>query len=213
MRFQRRHLPFIVGLAAGAAMLLALELLGFRLAISGAASTFFLTYLALMGLRVPKLTAAYLQANAAGADEPASVILLVTALAVTAAVGSLFMLLNSRQSWTAVELVLSLATVGLGWFTIHAMAAVHYAHLYWRPGSTEEKGKPRGGLDFPGGTAPGIYDFLYFAFVVGMTAQTSDVAVTSTSMRKINLLHAIVSFLFNTVLVAAAVNVAVSLAT
>ena len=70
----------------------------------------------------------------------------------------------------------------------------------------------RGGLDFPGKDEPGAHDFLYFAFVIGMTAQTSDVAITSTAMRKANLLHAVVSFFFNTVLVAAAVNVAVSLA-
>lgn len=59
---------------------------------------------------------------------------------------------------------------------------------------------------------PGGYDFLYFAFVVGMTAQTSDVAVTTTAMRRVTLLHSIVSFFFNTVLVAAAVNAAVQLA-
>ena len=62
------------------------------------------------------------------------------------------------------------------------------------------------GLDFPGTAEPGGYDFLYFAFVIGMTAQTSDIAITSTAMRKINLVHAVVSFFFNTVLVAAAVN-------
>ncbi len=59
---------------------------------------------------------------------------------------------------------------------------------------------------------PGVHDFLYFAFVIGMTAQTSDVAITTTAMRNFNLVHGIVSFLFNTVLVAAAVNVAVTLA-
>ena len=90
------------------------------------------------------------------------------------------------------------------------MAAMHYAHAFW---STQSSGNTRGhGLDFPGTSEPGGYDFLYFSFVIGMTAQTSDVAITSTSMRKINLLHAVVSFFFNTVLVAAAVNGAVSLA-
>jgi len=67
-------------------------------------------------------------------------------------------------------------------------------------------------LDFPGPKKdPGVWDFLYFATVVGMTAQTSDVQVTTTTMRKFVLLHGIVSFAFNTVLIAIAVNVVVSL--
>jgi uncharacterized membrane protein len=90
------------------------------------------------------------------------------------------------------------------------MAALHYAHRYWQP-TEEGLQSNHGGLDFPGTEEPQGFDFLYFAFVIGMTAQTSDVAITTTGMRKINLLHALASFLFNTVLVAAAVNVALSL--
>ncbi|MGE8585658.1 MAG: DUF1345 domain-containing protein, partial [Agrobacterium tumefaciens] len=92
------------------------------------------------------------------------------------------------------------------------MTALHYAHLYWRPETVDGKRKHRGGMDFPATKEPCGYDFLYFAVVIGMTAQTSDVAVTTTPMRKVTLLHSIVSFFFNTVLVAAAVNAAVALA-
>ena len=99
------------------------------------------------------------------------------------------------------------------WYGEKADAALHYAHLYWRPKAAAD-GKPgrHGGLEFPGGTKPGAWDFLYFSFVIGMTAQTSDTAITTTGMRRFNLLHGIVSFFFNTVLVAVAVNVAVALA-
>jgi uncharacterized membrane protein len=95
------------------------------------------------------------------------------------------------------------------------MAALHYAHLYWQPdGQQGDASGPREGLQFPkdqdDDAEPGAWDFLYFAFVIGMTAQTSDVQITTTRMRKFNLVHAIVSFFFNTVLVAVAVNVAVS---
>jgi uncharacterized membrane protein len=76
----------------------------------------------------------------------------------------------------------------------------------------EGVGAEHGGLDFPGDDEPSGHDFLYYALVIGMTAQTADVNITRTSMRKLTLLHAVVSFFFNTVLVAAAVNVAVSLA-
>jgi len=168
--------------------------------------------------KLPRLTASFLKGNAAIEDEPTWLIVAVAFVAVVVSVVSLFVILNSdpHPEWNA--LALSLASVALGWLTIHTMAAHHYAYLYWRPGPHEgggagaKKAEPRRGLDFPGDDEPGGYDFLYFSLVIGMTAQTSDVAVTRTQMRKLNMLHAVVSFFFNTVLVAAAVNVAVSLA-
>ena len=212
MKAGHRHLPFILAAAFGLGTGAILWFFEFRQAVSASASVFFLVYLVFTAIRIPHFTASYLKANAARTDERAPVILLVTLLAVAVSVASLFMLLNGKDSASGIELALSLATVALGWFTIHAMAALHYAHLYWRPYDTEAKKKRRGGLEFPGGTEPGAYDFLYFSFVTGMTAQTSDVEVASTSMRIFNLAHSIVSFWFNTVLVAAAVNVAVSFA-
>ncbi|GLR51967.1 DUF1345 domain-containing protein [Shinella yambaruensis] len=211
-RIYGRHLPFYVGIGA-AALALALALwLKPDFAIGIAAVAFFLCYLLLTAWRVPRLTAAHLEYYATDTDEPVTVIFAVTFAAVAVSTGSLFVVLN-RPAASLGEFVLAFASVALGWLTIHTMAAMHYAHLYWRPGSTETSLDAGRSLDFPGKAAPGAYDFLYFAFVIGMTAQTSDVAITSTAMRKVNLLHAIVSFFFNTVLVAAAVNAAVSLAT
>ena len=202
-----RHTPFYAGIGV-AVLALALALwLKPDFAIEIAAVLFFLCYLVLTACRMPHLTAVYLEQHATDTDEPVAIIFAVTFAAVAISMGSLFVVLN-RPAASGGEFVLSFASVALGWLTIHTMAALHYAHLYWRPGSTEASR----GLDFPGDAAPGVYDFLYFAFVIGMTAQTSDVAITSTAMRKVNLLHAIVSFFFNTVLVAAAVNAAVSLA-
>lgn len=95
------------------------------------------------------------------------------------------------------------------------MAALHYAHVYWMDGDAidaETKKKiPVGGLDFPGGKRPEGWDFLYFATVIGMTAQTADTAITTSHMRRVVLVHSILSFFFNTVIVAAVVNLAVSL--
>jgi uncharacterized membrane protein len=172
---------------------------------------FFAVYLALAFLRLRRLTPTYLKQRADVADAPAFVILGVTVLAIIAAIGSLFLALNREQQAGAPELALAVAAVVLGWLTIHTMAAMHYAHVYWRASRAHENGR-RGGLDFPGTPDPCGHDFLYFSLVIGMTAQTSDVVITSTAMRKLNLLHATVSYFFNTVLVAAAVNAAVSLA-
>jgi uncharacterized membrane protein len=172
---------------------------------------FFTVYLTLAFLRLRRLTPSYLKQRADVADAPAFVILGVTVLAIVAAIGSLFLALNREQQAGLGELALAVAAVVLGWLTIHTMAAMHYAHVYWRPSRAHENGR-RGGLDFPGTPDPCGHDFLYFSLVIGMTAQTSDVVITSTAMRKLNLVHATISYFFNTVLVAAAVNAAVSLA-
>lgn len=172
---------------------------------------FFAAYLTLSFLRLRRLTPAYLKQRADVADAPAFVILGVTTLAIVAAIGALFLALNREQQAGVAELALAVAAVVLGWLTIHTMAAMHYAHVYWRPSRASENGR-RGGLDFPSTPDPCGHDFLYFSLVIGMTAQTSDVVITSTAMRKLNLVHATISYFFNTVLVAAAVNAAVSLA-
>ena len=68
------------------------------------------------------------------------------------------------------------------------------------------------GLDFPGGERPGGFDFLYFSYVLGMTAQVADVPVTSSAMRRRVTIHGVFSFFFNTIIVAATVNVVVAIA-
>ena len=108
------------------------------------------------------------------------------------------------------DLPLAIASVPLGWLTLHTIAAFHYAHLYY---ATEgEDVRDAGGLDFPGTREPGAWHFLYFSFVIGMTAQVSDVTVHAAGMRRLVLGHSIVAFFYNTVLLALAVNVAVTLA-
>lgn len=211
MKLLERHTPFYVAAAVGLASGVISLLVDPRLATLIASNAFFATYLALTLFAVPHLTAAYLRSHAASSDVPVSIIFLVTLAAVSVAVGALFVVLNSTHPRT-LQLVLAFLAVPLGWLAIHMMAAIHYAHLYWQPDG-QEAGKPRqkGGLDFPGKEAPSGIDFVYFAFVIGMTAQTSDVQITTTAMRRINIVHAILSFAFNTVLVAAAVNTAVAL--
>jgi uncharacterized membrane protein len=64
-----------------------------------------------------------------------------------------------------------------------------------------------GGLDFPEDIEPDYWDFLYFSFVIGMTSQVSDVQITSQSLRRLSLLHGILSFFFNTAIVAMSINI------
>ncbi|OHV76753.1 DUF1345 domain-containing protein [Ensifer sp. LCM 4579] len=208
-----RHWPFYLALA-GALLSLALSVPLFRdQAIETAAITFFCIYLAITASRLPKLTGSYLRANARDTGEPEPIIFLVTLTAAAVSLVALFLALNRKDDGSGIELILAFASVALGWATIHTMAALHYAHLHWLADRRGDVCAPAArGLLFPETNEPGGYDFLYFAFVIGMTAQTSDVAITTTEMRRVSLLHAIVSFFFNTVLVAAAVNAAVQLA-
>ena len=212
-----RHTCFLVAVAAGLAVFAAAILASPELAAEAGANAFFLAYLLQSAVLMRRLSPRFLRDHARAEDPPAWLILAVTFGAVATATGSLFILINSKPAPDGVALTLALSSVPLGWATIHTMAAFHYAHVYWDMAGRHDRGEQRHcefrrPLDFPGGHEPGGYDFLYYSFVIGMTAQTSDTAVTSTDMRKLTLLHSVVSYFFNTVIIAAAINLAVSLA-
>jgi uncharacterized membrane protein len=86
-----------------------------------------------------------------------------------------------------------------------------YAHLFYAPRGDTSSNSRTGGLAFPETPDPAQWEFLYFSFVLSMAAQVSDVSVLSSPMRRVTLLHSIVSFVYNTVLIALSVNAIVSL--
>jgi uncharacterized membrane protein len=98
---------------------------------------------------------------------------------------------------------LAAATVLLSWAFVHLIFAQHYAHEFYGGEC---------GLDFPGTEQPDYGDFLYFSFVIGMTFQVSDVATRSPATRRLVLLHSLLSFLFNTAILALGINLVASLA-
>jgi uncharacterized membrane protein len=210
-----RHKQFAISACIGLVALVVALLLRTPLAYSIGANAFFAAYSILVVAQMPRLTGRYLSMNARATDQPVLVIFAVTLIVVGVATISLFQLINQKDSAPPIELTFALLSIPLGWFTIHAMAALHYAHVYWMDGDavdTETKKKiPVGGLQFPGDKRPEGWDFLYFSTVIGMTAQTADTGITTSHMRRVVLVHSILSFFFNTVIVAAAVNLAVSL--
>lgn len=108
---------------------------------------------------------------------------------------------------------LAVSTITSSWIFVHLMFAIHYAHEYFIERDHEKLLQPdkRGGILFPGGETPDFWDFLYFSFIIGVAAQTADVAITSKGIRRISLLHSIISFVFNTAIVALTINIASSL--
>ena len=182
-----------------------------RLAIAG--DTFFSAYLVLMTALAMRVTPDQLRNLASIEDEGIALIALITVAVISFSLVSIFAVLNESHRPNAVLLILSIASAPLGWFMLHTVAAFRYAHLYYaEPISAGVSRSEVGGLKFPDTEEPTAWDFLYYSFVLGMTAQVSDVQVLTTSMRKLALAHGIVSFFFNTVLIALAVNAAVVLA-
>ena len=138
-------------------------------------------------------------------DDGRFVIPLLTALGAFASLAAIvFELGNAHHD--PVELIFATATVALSWAAVHTAFALHYAHDYYR-------GDKPGGLQFPSGDHDehaDYWDFVYFSFVIGMTAQVSDVGITDKTIRRTVTVHGIISFLFNTALLALMVNIAAS---
>jgi uncharacterized membrane protein len=100
-------------------------------------------------------------------------------------------------------------TLLLSWLMTHTVFAFRYAHEYYQ--WDEALGAIEKGLDFPGEEPPDYWDFFYFALVLGMTFQVSDVQITSRKLRRLAALHGLLGFLFNTVILALSVNIGAGL--
>jgi uncharacterized membrane protein len=164
-------------------------------------------------------------------DEKAWVILVLVvgaALASMIAIGIVLHQAKDLKGWLATgAIALAGLTILLSWLMAHTMFALHFAHAYYgdEPGADDgppdandkaagaetRVGDVAGGLEFPGEKEPDYWDFLYFAFVVGMTCQVSDVQVSSRRMRRLTLGHGLIAFLFNTVVLALCINILASL--
>lgn len=105
----------------------------------------------------------------------------------------------------AVYLPIAIGGILMSWWLVHTTFTIHYANLYYDDDETDHT-KHAGGLDFPHTKTPDYIDFAYFGFVIGMTFQVSDVQVTSRKIRRLALLHGLLSFFINTFAVALTVN-------
>ena len=109
------------------------------------------------------------------------------------------------------HIALAFFTVVVSWSLVHTVLALHYAHVCYELAEISKQKPPDLGLIFPGEESPDFLDFAYFSFVIGMACQVSDVQVSSRRIRRIVLLHGLLAFGFNTVIVAMSLNLAASL--
>lgn len=134
-----------------------------------------------------------------------SLIAFVIVVVVLTAVGTELGGANGKK---LVTVLLSVGTLVLAWAFANILFALHYAHAWYR---ADDNGKDRGGLLFPGDDpTPDYWDFAYYAFVLGMTFQVSDVQITGNRMRRLALMHGLMAFLFNIGVVALSVSLVAS---
>lgn len=161
---------------------------------------FYLTAAAAMMARSPTVE---ISKHADAQDEGAFALMLLTIAAALASLGAIFAELAGGDSAPGLwPHLLAITTVVLSWAFIHTIFALHYAYDFYGGGQRAN------GLRFPGDAKPDYWDFMYFSFVIGMTFQVSDVAVTNKWIRRSVAMHGVVSFFFTTTVVALTVNMA-----
>jgi uncharacterized membrane protein len=147
-------------------------------------------------------------------DQGRPTILILVLLACLASIASIFFLLQKNKGMgepAFAHIALAIGTIVCSWVFTHVMFALHYAHLFYRDDPSTADDDATGGLEFPEGDSPDYWDFLYVAFVVGMTFQVSDVRVTTKGMRRFVLGHSALSFTFYTVVLALCINIVAGL--
>jgi uncharacterized membrane protein len=125
--------------------------------------------------------------------------------------GAIVFLLKSTKGHASTEVtehvLLAMTAVIVSWILVHTIFTMRYAHLYYDTTTDDGKTKKGGGLQFPDEQQPDYLDFAYFSFVIGMTFQVSDVEISSRKIRRNALVHSLISFAFNTAIVALSINV------
>lgn len=142
--------------------------------------------------------------------------LTLTVLISVASMVAVAFMLNDGAHWKEepANFHLGLCTVAIfsAWFLLHTFFALHYARLYYDEVDEGSTGEYKGGLEFPGGQLADYWDFMYYSFTIAMCYQTSDVSISNAPMRRLTLIHSILSFIFVALIIGLVVNVVSNLA-
>ncbi|MDR2240732.1 MAG: DUF1345 domain-containing protein [Zoogloeaceae bacterium] len=165
-------------------------------------------YLGLAWWLALRFDASRTRERALSLDPPSIWLLTVMLLTVAVSVAVIVMLLQQDKSLGALPralyLTLGFVALAVSWLMMHTLYAFHYAHRYYQS-------EAQRGLSFPDNENPDYFDFLYHAITIGMTSQVSDVQVNTREMRRLALMHSMLSFAFNMVVLALSLNVVAGL--
>jgi uncharacterized membrane protein len=149
-----------------------------------------------------------MRARALQQDEGNMLVLLLVITAALMCIGAivaeLAVVKDLKGTLRYAHIALAALTIASSWAFTQTMFALHYAHDYYLNAIRGE----HGGLDFPGTQPPDYGDFLYFACIIGTSAQTADVGLSSRKMRRTGTVHCVLAFFFNTTLLALTINIA-----
>jgi uncharacterized membrane protein len=208
VRIGRGHPRLVISIVLGItayALLTAMGQLPLSTRVIAAWDIGVLIYLAAVFTMMTRSPWSEIANHADAQDEGAFAIFILTVFAGMASLAAIFMELAGADKAGATygrAVAFGIATVVISWVFINTIFAVHYAYEYYRDNDCA------GGLKFPDDDKPDYWDFMYFAFVLGMTFQVSDVAITAKRIRRAAMVHGILSFFYTTAVVALSVNLA-----
>lgn len=171
--------------------------------------TYALTTIALAWITILTSHPAEVKLEAHNQDSSRPLVMLFAVASAFASLFSIIILLRSsvEKSNVFTQIMLPLICVISSWWLVHTIFTLHYANFYYADIEHNQKKKKPGGLEFPNENSPDYLDFTYFAFVIGMTFQVSDVQITSKRIRRLAWMHGVLSFAFNTIIVALTINI------
>ena len=168
--------------------------------------------LALSAITFWQTTTEQIEAVAKRQDENRTIISITVVLGALASLTAIPYGMNAHSGPGDHHVAWALLAVSLSWPLIHTTFCFKYAHLYYQRQPRHQQPDAQaadmaGGIDFLGGEMPDYFDFAYFAFVIGMTAQVSDAVVHAKPIRRLVLVHSLISFAYNTIIIALYISV------
>lgn len=180
-----------------------------------------IAYLVMVGFMMARSTRDSMRKRARQLDEGRYTVLILAVIAALSSLATilfeLFGLKKAPDGVVALHIGLSVATIVTTWSFVHVIFAEHYAHAFYNldddmvEGEDEAESQKKKGLRFPGQPWPDYVDFLYFSFTIGVANQTADTDVVSRGMRVLVLIHSVISYFFNTIILALTINIAASM--
>jgi uncharacterized membrane protein len=182
---------------------------GLRIALAYVLAVF--TFLAMQAYRISGITAQDIQDYYQDREPSSSFIVIAAVVFSSLSMAGVGLCADISKNWTPlhanIHTALSLLAIVLSWTLLHVFYAFFYAHLYYDVDESAPEPTVRKGLSFPNDEPPDYWDFLYYSFTIAMCYQTSDITVSSRSMRRVTLCHAVISFLFVTAILGLVINI------